>query len=226
MSNVSLMALPAGEPGATCASCGAALVADQRYCLTCGEPCSPVRLAFLDVLSADASPAAPPPWAGAGALEMTPVGYVPLQPGAGGWLRRYSGLLGLLSLLVLCLLVGLLVGHWVTQGNAKAPATQIVKVEGLGNLASAAPGTSTAPASTAPASERARRVLEGERKGRSRRIQRSGQGNEGRKGAAAETGQSGTRQTEETELDDGQTAPGRSQRARRPADRNGRLARP
>jgi hypothetical protein len=150
MSSVSPMALTAEQSAAACASCGAALVADQRYCLTCGEPCSPVRLSFLDVLQSDTSPSAPTPWAGGAAIELGPVGYVPLEPGASGWLRRYSGLLGLLSLLVLCLLVGLLVGHWVTQGTTKVPGTQIVKVEGLGNLTSAAAGASAAPASTTP----------------------------------------------------------------------------
>ena len=41
-----------GAP-AKCANCGSSLVADQRYCLTCGQPCSPTRLAFLDVLQAE-----------------------------------------------------------------------------------------------------------------------------------------------------------------------------
>ncbi len=152
MSNVSLMPVPAEQSGATCASCGAALVADQRYCLTCGQPCSPVRLAFLDVLQPEAGAAgatARPSWPAAGMIDMSPAGYVPLQPGAGGWLRRYSGLLSLLSVLVLCLLVGLLVGHWVTQGN-KTTAPQIVKVEGLASLPAAA-AASTSPASTTPA---------------------------------------------------------------------------
>ena len=151
MSNVSLMPVPAEQSGATCASCGAALVADQRYCLTCGQPCSPVRLAFLDVLQPEAGAAgapARPSWSAAGIID-SPAGYVPLQPGAGGWLQRYSGLLSLLSVLVLCLLVGLLVVHWVTQGN-KTNAPQIVKVEGLASLPAAA-AASTSPASTTPA---------------------------------------------------------------------------
>ena len=85
---MSLVPVPSEQSGATCANCGAALVADQRYCLSCGEPASPVRLAFLDVLQND--PAA------AGArqtIEMTPAGYVPLgdSRGASGWLRRTPG---------------------------------------------------------------------------------------------------------------------------------------
>ena len=56
--------------------------------------------------------------------------------------------MGLLSVLVMCLIAGLLVGHWVTQSN-KAPGTQIVKVEGLSGLgAAAATPTTAAPAPT------------------------------------------------------------------------------
>jgi len=138
--------VPSEQPGANCVHCGAALVADQRYCLSCGQPASPVRLAFLDALqgggpgSAVAQPT----------IEMTPAGYVPLgdSRGANGWLRRNSGLLSLLAVLVLCLIAGLLVGHWVSQGNAKAPAKQVVEVKGLSGLAAAPAAAATTPAST------------------------------------------------------------------------------
>jgi hypothetical protein len=154
---VSLVPVPSEQPSATCANCGAELVADQRYCLSCGQPVSPVRLAFLDVLGADQSQsqhqpgsalAAPPAWAPrGGAVEVGPWAYAQLPPeqGAGAWLRRYSGLLSLLSVLVLCLLVGLLVGHWVTQGRSTSSGPQVIKVEGL----AAAP---TAAATTTPSS--------------------------------------------------------------------------
>ena len=33
-----------------CEHCGAALVPDQRYCLSCGQPVSPTRMSFLDAL--------------------------------------------------------------------------------------------------------------------------------------------------------------------------------
>lgn len=139
---VSLMPVPSEQAADTCASCGAALVADQRYCLSCGQPASPVRLAFLDVLQADQSRAG----LAAPTIEMSPAGYVPVDgPGANRWLRRYSGILGLFAVLLLCLIAGLLVGHWVTQGN-KAPAKQVVEVKGLSAAPAAA--TSTAPTST------------------------------------------------------------------------------
>lgn len=137
------MPVPAEQAGASCANCGAALVSDQRYCLECGQPCSPVRLAFLDVLQAEQSPAA----IGQGAIEMVPAEYrsAASQQGVSGWLRRNSGLLGLLGVLLLCLLVGLLVGHWVSQGSA--PSKQVVEVKGL-SVAPAA--TTTTPTSTTP----------------------------------------------------------------------------
>jgi len=64
-------------------------------------------------------------------------------------MRRYSGLFGLLSVLLMSIIVGLLVGHWVTQ--SKAPAQQVLRVEGLSGatapLASAASTTATSPTS-------------------------------------------------------------------------------
>jgi hypothetical protein len=149
---VSLVPVPSEQAGTSCAGCGAALVADQRYCLACGEPASPARLAFLDVLQNDQSRSPAPAaggWGGQGTIEMTPAGYVPVarEEGVGGWLRRNSGLLGLLSVLLMCLIAGLLIGHWVSQGD-KAPSKQVVEVKGI-PTAPAAAATSTAPASTA-----------------------------------------------------------------------------
>ncbi len=141
------------QPGASCANCSSPLAPDQRYCLACGQPASPVRLAFLDVLQAEAQPYA----GGQGPVATLPPGYAPvIEPttGAYAWmLRRYSGLFGLLSVLLLAIVVGLLVGHWVTQ--SKAPSQQVLRVEGLGSAAAAttplasAAGTTTAGA-TAP----------------------------------------------------------------------------
>jgi hypothetical protein len=144
------MPVPSEQPATSCAHCGAALVADQRYCLSCGQPCSPVRLAFLDVLQSDqrsGSQAPPPAWAVPGTIELGPSGYLPVQSqqGLNGWLRRNSGLLGLIAILLMCLFVGLLVGHWASQ--SKTPAgPQVYKIEGLGGVAAA--GSSTGAASS------------------------------------------------------------------------------
>jgi hypothetical protein len=153
---MSLAPVPSAA-GATCANCSAPLVADQRYCLSCGQPSSPVRLAFLDVLQnenqpqlAATTPYGPPPGA-----------YVQVQQqpvAAPEWLRRYAPLLAVVSVLLLAMIVGLLVGHWVTQ--SKGPSTQLVRISGLPSAAAptttaaaAAPTTST-PTSTPSASSK------------------------------------------------------------------------
>jgi hypothetical protein len=145
---VSLAPVPSEQPTAapSCANCSAPLAPDQHYCLACGQPASPVRLAFLDVLQADAQ---------SYGVAQTPVGALPpgyasvIEPTSGApWtLRRYSGLFGLLSVLLLAIVAGLLVGHWVTQSSA--PSRQVVRVEGLGALAAAPAAASTTPTSTA-----------------------------------------------------------------------------
>jgi hypothetical protein len=164
---MSLAPVPSEQAGASCANCSAALAPDQRYCLACGQPSSPVRLAFLDVLQAESQP-----YSGSQSpVGPLPPGYVSvIEPASGAyaWMRRYSGLFGLLSVLLMSIIVGLLVGHWVTQ--SKAPAQQVLRVEGLSGattpLASAASPTtasttagSTTPkpaASTAPSRESAK----------------------------------------------------------------------
>jgi len=142
---------PVPSESATCSSCGAPLVADQRYCLSCGQPCSPVRLAFLDVLSSEQPQVSAAP-VGAPVANAQ---YIEPAPGP-AWLRRYAPLFAVLSVLLLALIVGLLVGHWVTQ--SKAPSgPQVIKVEGLsaaagtaatGAAAATTPGTATKAAAS------------------------------------------------------------------------------
>jgi hypothetical protein len=139
---------PVPTESSTCPNCSAPLVADQRYCLSCGQPTSPVRLAFLDVLESERQPQLGP-----GAMGTTPVAFTPyLEPATGpAWLRRYAPLFAVLSVLLLAMVIGLLVGHWVTQ--SKAPATaQVIKVEGLGGtpLTGATSTTPTSTTSTTP----------------------------------------------------------------------------
>ncbi|HEV3093557.1 MAG TPA: zinc ribbon domain-containing protein [Solirubrobacteraceae bacterium] len=141
---MALPSQPAGEGASACPTCGAAVVADQRYCLACGQPCSPTRLDFLDVLQADRDERA----------QMTvlpPAAYLPaLEPdGAIGWLRRYSGLLALLGVLLVTGLIGLLIGHWTKSPAAAGP--QVVKIEGLSSASTVAstPAVSTTPTTSA-----------------------------------------------------------------------------
>jgi hypothetical protein len=131
----------------SCANCAAPLSPDQRYCLACGQPVSPVRLAFLDVLQGDSQPYE----GGHGPAGALAPGYASAyEPvaavGPYAWLRRYSGLFGLLSVLLLAILAGLLVGHWVTQ--SKTPSRQVLKVEGLPTAAAAATPLAAAPTAT------------------------------------------------------------------------------
>lgn len=143
---------PVPSESASCAHCGAPLVADQRYCLSCGQPCSPVRLAFLDVLESERQAQG-----GAVVAAAPTVAYSPyVEPTAGpAWMRRYAPLFGVLSVLLLAGIAGLLVGHWVTQSKTTS-GPQVVKIEGLGSVGAAAattttPGTGTTAATTKPA---------------------------------------------------------------------------
>jgi len=140
---------PVPSETSVCATCSAPLVADQRYCLSCGQPCSPVRHAFLDVLEAERQSQL----SASGAGPM-PVAYTYPEVAAGPlWVRRYTPLFGVASVLLLAMIVGLLVGHWVTQNKAPAAAPQVIKVEGLGGtLAAAAPTSSTAGSTSKTAS--------------------------------------------------------------------------
>lgn len=163
MNVVPIQAPQAQDAGAGCPSCGAEVVAGQRYCLACGQPCSPVRLDFLDVLQDAAAEerartAILPAPATHAPLGYAQAGYpAPDTPaGALGWLRRCSGLLALVGVLLLAGLIGLLVGHWTRSSNPAGP--QVVKIEGGLPLASAgagtaAPGTSPSAATTAGASK-------------------------------------------------------------------------
>jgi hypothetical protein len=134
---------PVPSESTNCANCGAAIVSDQRYCLACGHPVSPVRLAFLDVLQSDRE--APGATLAAARLAYGP----PLEPAAGpAWVRRYAPLFAVLAVLLLAMIAGLLIGHWVTQN--KSPGQQVVKVEGLSAApAAAATTTSTTPSASA-----------------------------------------------------------------------------
>jgi len=167
-----------------CAGCGAPLGADQRYCLSCGIPRSGTRLPFLDVLHSEAAAAgvveagsqpasllriAAAPAGRSGLTELTanPGGWSGRAPDSGvaGRLRRYTPLFALVSVLLLALLIGLELGHWVSGGArslAATPAKQVVEIKGLtlptatpaASAPAAAGGTSTSASSTPSSGEK------------------------------------------------------------------------
>jgi hypothetical protein len=124
-----------GGPGPDpCRDCRAPLVPGQRYCLYCGARVPQARLEFLDVLVQDvAGVGAAPPVVGAAG----PVPVAVASGGAGGvngWLRHHAPLLGLTGIILATLLIGLLIGHWATDGStdgtpARAAAPTVVRVE-------------------------------------------------------------------------------------------------
>jgi len=153
----------AAVPSTACPSCGATLAADQRYCLKCGRPCSPVRLQFLDVLQSESAAGLRAPQATGQALGF-PASYSPVLPpgtppgtvrtayahepepeGMLGRLRRYSGVIALLGVLLLAGLIGLLVGHWASGSHG----AQIVKLEGQLVAPAAGTAAATTPGTTA-----------------------------------------------------------------------------
>lgn len=109
-----------------------------------------MRLAFLDVLQAESELRSPP------TIAQPPSGYLPPLPreeGAIGSLRRYSGVFGLLAVLLMTGLIGLLVGHWLAP--SKAPATQILKIEGGSLPLASAPASGVSTTQAASTSTKA-----------------------------------------------------------------------
>lgn len=109
-----------GQQGEPCAGCGAALAADQRYCLNCGQRRGAPRVDFATLLG---PPEAPPTPAAAEPAERQP----PDEPAQ----RRtdYSpfAAVGGIALLGLMLLVGVLIGRG--DGDSGAAATpSIIRV--------------------------------------------------------------------------------------------------
>jgi hypothetical protein len=134
----------------SCPNCGAPVAADQHYCLSCGRPCAPLRLPFLEVLQSSGQGSSGMPGAAAN-------GYVPPLPRSGpaGPLQRYTGLFALIGVLLLTAVVGLLIGHWASASGASGSSgPQEVRVVGLSGAATA-PNTSTAVTTTTSSTESA-----------------------------------------------------------------------
>lgn len=133
----------------SCPNCGAAVAADQQYCLTCGRPCAPLRLPFLEVLASAPMQRAP-------SAPLASNGYLPpLQSsGSQGPLHRYTGLFALIGVLLLTAVIGLLIGHWASgSGGSASSGPQVIKLEGLsgtgGATGTGSPESTTGTGSTA-----------------------------------------------------------------------------
>ena len=121
-----------GTQGEPCASCGAPLAADQRYCLECGARRAEARLPFRDILATGAPPPVTPVAAAAPEHEEPP----PARTGV-------TFLIGLLCLLA-ALGVGVLIGNSGDDKTAATPPAQVITVGG----AAAAPAATTPAAAT------------------------------------------------------------------------------
>jgi len=121
-------------PGEQCASCGAALAADQRYCLQCGtrraERRVPVEAARASSRTSEG-----------GAGRSAPVAGPPA-------VQRLGGAWGVAALLLLALGVGVIIGNLGGDDApvASTPPEVTIAAAAVGPTASASPVATTTPA--------------------------------------------------------------------------------
>jgi hypothetical protein len=129
-----------GAQGEPCATCGAPLAADQRYCLECGTRRAEARLAFRDILAGQAPGSTRPPAA-------PPSAPAPSDPPARAGLAFLAGLLCLL----VALGVGVLIGRSGddTPTAATTPPPQVITVGGSAPAATTTPAAGSSDDSTA-----------------------------------------------------------------------------
>jgi len=116
-----------------CPNCGASLAPDQRYCLACGHRRGDPRLPFMDAVTFMES-AKQPAQTDAAAAAAAPV------PDRRPFMSANASLVAGVATLILAIGVGVLIGRSGDGGasNAAAPAPQVIKVGGGGEVASAA----------------------------------------------------------------------------------------
>lgn len=123
--------------GEACAKCAAPLVADQRYCLHCGEPRPHVGGPLSGKPASDQPRSSPTP--------PTPPS-LPGAPGGASASRNNSvALIAGVGVLLLAMGVGVLIGR-ASSGSAKAPPAQVIS---LGAPAGST-GATTIPTTTTP----------------------------------------------------------------------------
>ena len=125
-----------GEP---CASCGAPLAADQRYCLDCGTRRADARLPFRDILAA--TPTTAITAAHAGPAGSPPPHHGSADAGRSGTIAALAGL----GVVLLALGAGVLIGQEGGDGSKPATTPQVINLGGAGAAtgSSAADGAAT-----------------------------------------------------------------------------------
>jgi hypothetical protein len=128
MQTTETMQMPTlGEAGEPCGGCGAALAADQRYCLNCGRRRSGPRVDYRTYLVPEENGAQGPPPPAPPAAAPDAVEPEPARPE-----RDYAPLaaVGGIALLGLMLLVGVLIGKG--GGEQASQPAQVIRVGGSG----------------------------------------------------------------------------------------------
>jgi hypothetical protein len=134
--------------GQRCPSCDAALAADQRYCVECGERCGPPRLPVMDPRAQHVRETV--------LAEPSPRRFSPTSG---------TTLVAGVATLLLALGVGVLIGHSAksTQATAARAPVQVVTVAGgapaAGTTGAAATGATVHAAKTHKLSAAKRRAL-------------------------------------------------------------------
>jgi hypothetical protein len=121
---------PIAGSGDNCPDCGASLAPDQRYCLACGHRRGDPRLPFMDAVVFMESSKQPVPAESAAVVAPAP----DRRP----FMSANASLVAGVATLILAIGVGVLIGRSGDNGssNAAAPAPQVIKVGGGGEVAS------------------------------------------------------------------------------------------
>jgi hypothetical protein len=117
-----LSSMPTAVLAAGCASCGAPLAGDQRYCLECGERRAPVSSLALSA-APSGEPSAP-----ASSTPPRPPGMAPT--GDTRQAANTPAVIAGVGVLLLAMGVGVLIGRSGNPKSAAAPAPSVVTVAG------------------------------------------------------------------------------------------------
>lgn len=143
-----LVQVQTDEQETRCSHCGAEVAHDQRYCLSCGRPCTALRSPLIDLLQhGSAKRTSEYPAGSQSGHEPTLQGGGPTAP-----LQRYAGLFSLMAMLLLASMIGLLIGHWAIGSGEGGAGKQLVRVEGLGGAVAPTAAATTASTTTSTSS--------------------------------------------------------------------------